>query len=829
MNNKSMAKESTLKNNISTPKKYRKKVLHAKLAPTCFATMLALGMIMPASAAITADTSAANQPSIHTGANGATVVDINKASEGGVSHNVYSEFNVDANGVILNNSGSSVNTQLSGNIAGNANMADGSATVILNEVRSSDPSQLNGMIEVAGQSAQVIIANPSGITCDGCGFINTNHASLTTGTATFDDNNKLTGLDVKKGQIVITGKGMDTTSSQYTDIIARSVKVNAQLKANELNIITGSNHIDTKGAAKAIAGTDNAPTLALDVSSLGSMYANKIYMKGTESGVGVNIDHANITAADTINIDANGKINNSGGNITAQNSVALKSGTDILNNKGNITSEGLINLSSANGAVDNSNGNIDGNDVYISAKQAVNNGAGNIHAVKAVSITTDSLNNTAGNINGENQVFIGSASGTKKQIPGSGLINENGKITSKGDVSIQATNLSNKNGSIDAGSTLGISANTLNNQYGSIRGGNTSTSGLTSISVKDLNNNDGSIIVKGKNSKLVISASNSLTNQNGTISGAGDAAFSGTLDNTSGSVSAGNDLVMSLSDYTSDSKSSIAGNNINMNISDNFQNAGTISSKGNISLVSGNSRNIAELENTGNINAAGKLTIQKQGGYMDNSGTLSAANITMSATNINNSGTITTPGDIIVNGDTLNNIDHGKISAGNNISATVYTLNTEKGSVISAGKDVTTYIRKDFHNAGDIKAGEDVTISSSYKNGDNDNYGSITANKAVNITMNDSTLYNGGEINGKSGVKIYSKALSNSGNISSVGDVNLVGRSGITNMATGTITGYEVSTTGILNNAGTITETAAPVKTPTNSDTSGKKKKNISF
>ncbi|HEM6630611.1 TPA: filamentous hemagglutinin N-terminal domain-containing protein [Citrobacter farmeri] len=824
-----MAKESTLKNNISTPNKYRKNVLHAKLAPTCFATMLALGMIMPASAAITADTSAANQPSIHTGANGATVVDINKASEGGVSHNVYSEFNVDANGVILNNSGSSVNTQLSGNIAGNANMADGSATVILNEVRSSDPSQLNGMIEVAGQSAQVIIANPSGITCDGCGFINTNHASLTTGTATFDDNNKLTGLDVKKGQIVITGKGMDTTSSQYTDIIARSVKVNAQLKANELNIITGSNHIDTKGAAKAIAGTDNAPTLALDVSSLGSMYANKIYMKGTESGVGVNIDHANITAADTINIDANGKINNNGGNITAQNSVALKSGNDILNNKGNITSEGLINLSSANGAVDNSNGNIDGNDVYISAKQAVNNGAGNIHAVKAVSITTDSLNNTAGNINGENQVFIGSASGTKKQIPGSGLINENGKITSKGDVSIQATNLSNKNGSIDAGSTLGISANTLNNQYGSIRGGNTSTSGLTSISVKDLNNNDGSIIVKGKNSKLVISASNSLTNQNGTISGAGDAAFSGTLDNTSGSVSAGNDLVMSLSDYTSDSKSSIAGNNINMNISDNFQNAGTISSKGNISLVAGNSRNIAELENTGNINAAGKLTIQKQGGYMDNSGTLSAANITMSATNINNSGTITTPGDIIVNGDTLNNIDHGKILAGNNISATVYTLNTEKGSVISAGKDVTTYIRKDFHNAGDIKAGEDVTISSSYKNGDNDNYGSITANKAVNITMNDSTLYNGGEINGKSGVKIYSKALSNSGNISSVGDVNLVGRSGITNMATGTITGYEVSTTGILNNAGTITETAAPVKTPTNSDTSGKKKKNISF
>lgn len=829
MNNKSMAKESTLKNNISTPNKYRKNVLHAKLAPTCFATMLALGMIMPASAAITADTSAANQPSIHTGANGATIVDINKASEGGVSHNVYSEFNVDANGVILNNSGSTVNTQLSGNIAGNTNMADGSATVILNEVRSSDPSQLNGMVEVAGQSAQVIIANPSGITCDGCGFINTNHASLTTGTATFDDNNKLTGLDVKRGQIVITGKGMDTSSSQYTDIIARSVKVNAQLKANELNIITGSNHINTNGVAKAIAGEDNAPTMALDVSSLGSMYANKIYMKGTETGVGVNIDHANITAADSINIDVNGKINNNGGNITAKNSVALKSDKDILNNNGNITSEGLVNLSSVNGSVDNSKGNIDSNDVYISAKQSVNNAAGKIHAVKAVSITSDALNNTSGNINGEDQVFIGSVSSAKKTTTGNGLVNENGQITSKGDVSIQAANLSNENGIINAGRSLGISTNTLNNQHGSISGGKNSASSMNSISVKDLNNDNGSITVKGNNSNLVISASNSLTNQNGTISGDGDVAFSGTLDNTSGSVNAGKDLVMSLSDYASDSKSSVAGKNINMNISDDFQNAGTITSKGNISLVAGNSRQVAGLENSGNINAAGKLTIQKQGGYMDNSGTLSAANITMSASDINNSGSIASLGDITINGDTLNNIGQGKISAGNNIATTVSTLNTDKDSVISAGKDVTVYIRKDFHNAGDINAGEDFTLSSSYKNGDNDNYGSITANKTVNITMNDSMLYNGGEINGKSGVKIYTKALSNSGNISSAGNVNLVGRSGITNMETGTITGYDVTTTGVLNNAGTITETAAPVKTPTKPDTSSSKKKNISF
>ncbi|HBI08977.1 MAG TPA: hemolysin, partial [Franconibacter pulveris] len=184
-------------------------VLHANLAPVCFATMLALGMVLPVQAAVIADNSAANQPSVHTGANGATIVDINKASAEGVSHNVYSQFNVDQNGVILNNSGGATNTQLAGQINGNANMAGGSAKVILNEVRSADPGQLNGMVEVAGQSAQVIIANPSGITCNGCGFINTNHAMLTTGAASFDAQGKVNGLDVKKGQIVITGKGMD--------------------------------------------------------------------------------------------------------------------------------------------------------------------------------------------------------------------------------------------------------------------------------------------------------------------------------------------------------------------------------------------------------------------------------------------------------------------------------------------------------------------------------------------------------------------------------------------------------------------------------------------
>jgi filamentous hemagglutinin family protein len=68
-------------------------------------------------------------------------------------------------------------------VAGNPWLAKGEAKVILNEVNSRDPSNLNGMIEVAGKKAQVVIANPAGITCNGCGFINANRATLTTGQA----------------------------------------------------------------------------------------------------------------------------------------------------------------------------------------------------------------------------------------------------------------------------------------------------------------------------------------------------------------------------------------------------------------------------------------------------------------------------------------------------------------------------------------------------------------------------------------------------------------------------------------------------------------------
>ena len=82
-----------------------------------------------------------------------------------------SQFDVAEKGAVLNNARKAAQTQMAGWVQGNPNLARGEAKVILNEVNSANPSRLKGYVEVAGKKADVVIANPSGIQCDGCGVI----------------------------------------------------------------------------------------------------------------------------------------------------------------------------------------------------------------------------------------------------------------------------------------------------------------------------------------------------------------------------------------------------------------------------------------------------------------------------------------------------------------------------------------------------------------------------------------------------------------------------------------------------------------------------------
>ncbi|MBH1566534.1 hemagglutinin repeat-containing protein [Stenotrophomonas maltophilia] len=250
---------------------------------------LALAFLAPGSSFAQVQVQAGEQARADQAANGVPVIQINRPNAGGVSHNRFQDYNVGREGQILNNSASTVQTQLGGYIQGNGNLQPGqSARLILNEVTSTNASRLQGHIEVAGRSAAVIVANPNGITCDGCGFINTTRGTLTTGTPVFGNDGSLSAFRVSRGTIRLEGNGLDAGNLEGVDLLARAVQLNAGLWAREVNVVTGANQIDAQTlATQAITGEGERPQFGLDVAALGGMYAGKIRLVGTEAGVGV--------------------------------------------------------------------------------------------------------------------------------------------------------------------------------------------------------------------------------------------------------------------------------------------------------------------------------------------------------------------------------------------------------------------------------------------------------------------------------------------------------------------------------------------------------------
>lgn len=323
------------------------------LKPIHFSLMVALGFVYlaPSSAqanadmAIRADKSAPSnqQPTVLQTANGIPQVNIQTPSAGGVSRNQYSQFDVAEKGAVLNNARKATQTQMAGWVQGNPNLARGEAKVILNEVNSSNPSRLKGYVEVAGKKADVVIANPSGIHCEGCGVINAGRTTMTTGKAQLE-NGELKGYDVKGGKITVSGKGMDNSQSDYTDIIAEKAQIDGGVWSKKgIKVTTGKNKVDRTNDSVVYVGDKNAAennrtstnpsdnqTYAVDVSQLGGMYSEKIHLIDTGTGLGVrNAGHIGATAGN-VQIDSQGKIINSG-TISATQQAQINSNKTVEN------------------------------------------------------------------------------------------------------------------------------------------------------------------------------------------------------------------------------------------------------------------------------------------------------------------------------------------------------------------------------------------------------------------------------------------------------------------------------------------------------------------
>nr|WP_294108640.1 DUF637 domain-containing protein [Providencia sp.] len=305
--------------------------------------------------------------------NNIPIINIATPNGAGISHNKFQDFNVDKQGAVLNNATTNVNSQIAGQIKANANLKGNAANLIINEVTGSSRSELQGKLEVAGKGANVLIANPNGITCNGCSFVNTPAITLTTGKPILDNKGALSAIEVKKGSVVIGANGMNAEAQSYADIISRATELNGQIKAKNLTLMQGTNRVDfQKGTVTPIAGEGAKPSISVDTKALGGMYANQVKLVSTEAGVGVNLSNIQTSQGDlTLTVD--GKITLAG-NIQAKNDINVSTKNLQINANAKVNAAKEITL--ATNALTNNGQVIAGKDMRVFAETVSNTGNG---------------------------------------------------------------------------------------------------------------------------------------------------------------------------------------------------------------------------------------------------------------------------------------------------------------------------------------------------------------------------------------------------------------------------------------------------------------------
>ncbi|HDL6884286.1 TPA: DUF637 domain-containing protein [Yersinia enterocolitica] len=290
------------------------------------------------------------------------VVDIVAPNAAGISHNRYRDFNVATAGAVLNNATTTGNSALVGRLAANPHLTRNSAQLIINEVTGHQSSVLEGQLEVFGQKADMIIANPNGLYCNGCNFSNTSGITLTTGRPVFNSQGELDSLNITKNTAIIVGsKGVNALNQNNTAIITGGLKLHGEIRANQLDVILGTNQVNYQsGDIQSLLSKETKPLIVLDTKELGGMYANSIRLISTEKANTVNAKNI-VSHKGDIRFDVAGDLNLS--NITAKNNLnitskktslakgdKLLSGRDItlvnteFNNLGQVTAEGDLRI-----------------------------------------------------------------------------------------------------------------------------------------------------------------------------------------------------------------------------------------------------------------------------------------------------------------------------------------------------------------------------------------------------------------------------------------------------------------------------------------------------
>lgn len=526
-------------------------------------------------------------PTTYTHSSGTKVIDIEKPNAAGVSHNMYRDFNVDSKGLILNNSANDLKHDSLGNIAKNNNLTDGSASVILNEVISNKSSALNGFIEVAGQKADVIIANPNGISCSGCSFINTNKAVLTTGKVNLSDSGEISSYTVTGGMLTIGQNGMDATNS-YAALLADVIAINGTVNAANATMGAGNFTFDNSTGAMTSAGKSATvmqtlfPEYSVDISNLGGIKANSISMVGNNLGFGVR-NKGTIVANTTLAMTSNGSLTNEG-------SIASNGMVTQIVSAGNLKNTG--NISTTNTTLLNSLSSLTNSGTVSSTRQLLVNASGNIEntgtlkASTALSIATNgSLTTTYGsNLRSDNQLVVVALG----NIDNGGSTRGNNTIVTFGGDTLKVT------GNIYGYDTLTVQAN----KSGSMTSGEITNSGTMS----------GKNVTVQTNGTLAIDSGHLLASESLTT-------HSYWLNNAKGNIR-GDDATINLNNTVTSNTGHIIGKKINITTKLDLLNEGLIQSLGDLDI---NTQGHGNIINRSVIKAAGTMTLDAtkviNGGY----------------------------------------------------------------------------------------------------------------------------------------------------------------------------------------------------------------------
>ena len=710
-------------------------------------------------------TAANKATTVYNAPNGVPVVDIAKTNAGGLSHNQYTNYNVDTRGLVLNNNSpltkvGPIQSQLAGRLESNQNLTQ-QAGVILNEVVEANRSNLKGYTEVVGGKADVVVANPWGVTCDGCGFINTDRIVLTTGTPVMGLNGGLSGFTVNGGNILVEGKGLDGSAQNVLDLVARSIKIDGQVNGKDVGLTAGVNLYSYANRTATAATADaNQPLYAIDSTALGGMYGNRIRLTATEAGVGVRMLGTSAASADDFTLTSAGKVELAS-KISAERDLTI--GYTGAAATGAIALTGTDTVLSAKRdlALDGALGGVTLQDAKLTADQDLKITAASLTDNASVVATRFAARNLATTLTGAasiNKASWGAGSAGKWEVA-SLAVGSDGATFYAGSNNTAAA----------ADRKLSLKSTTGNLD---LAGAELQATGNISLESKQATNLGATGTVKG-GENIAIAVGTALGNAGQVLAqgalAVDTAATSATLTN-SGNLQAGTTSMLSLGStghelaITQTATGSLLGDAVTITAS-SLSNAGVVQANKNIT-----------------VKASGQLSNQAGGKILNN--TLPSL-VDIAASGITNAGAIQSAGGL-------------KATATNTLSNSGTVLTTTAGQTLTlAAKDVQNT------TSGTIQASGPMSITASNKL---DNVGTVLMNAAHLLALKAS-------------------AMDNSGKIESAGRVTVEVANKLTNTSTGTLLTKDgkniLINTGSLDNAGGVQTagslTANVVNTLTNS------------